>query len=243
MAAPEALPPSVQKADHDRRQGRAAEDQQRRFRIFINRQHLPVDRRGDEADERPAAPEQRARHAPAEAVAADPFRERAFRTEKPAPHAPDDDDGQNHERPPDPPEHELRESREMIEDAGAVGRQGHERRNRDQARVDRHDRPLQGNDRSAMATKKIAQRGEPWLRRRRRDRRDGYDARVHGRVSAGHGAAFTTMRPFAVSSWNSSIMSCSPGCCGATTMNDVAPGTSTFSLRSERLSNSAGPGP
>ena len=116
IATPYTLPATVDKTDRERRQGRTAQDQQRRFRIFIDTHQLAINRSEDERKKRPTSPTQPFGDLASESVPTGEFRQRAFRAKHTAPHTSEQHHAQHHERPPNSPKQELREQGQMIPD-------------------------------------------------------------------------------------------------------------------------------
>ncbi|MBV6412215.1 MAG: hypothetical protein GAKPKEKM_03157 [Rhodocyclaceae bacterium] len=178
IAAPDALAAAVEPADGDGGERRAAEDQQRRLRVFVDADQLPVEGGQHEGREGPAAPAQPARDGEALAVARGEFGERPLRAEHAAPDAAHEHDGEDDEGPPDAPEQVLGGEHHALVPEGRVGRhlrlagrgaeepgeqprlgmrQRQEGRQRDEDAVEQHDEPLQAEDGAAVAHHPVAQ--------------------------------------------------------------------------------------
>jgi len=156
VAAPDALLAAVEQAEADGGDGRAAEHQQGRLRVFVDPDQLPVDAGDADGAEGPAGPLEPAGQRLAAPVLADPFGDGAFRAEDAAPDAAERYRGDHDAGPPDAPEDELREQAQVVPDVRVFRRQRHERRDDDERRVNDDDRPLDGHDQAAVAAQKKA---------------------------------------------------------------------------------------
>jgi hypothetical protein len=121
VAAPDALALAVEPADGDGGDRRAAEDEQRRLRVFVDADELAVERGEDEGEEGPAAPAQPFRDGVAAAVARGELGQRALRAEHAAPDAAHEHDGEDDEGPPDAPEEILGEQHQALVPLRRVG--------------------------------------------------------------------------------------------------------------------------
>src|SRR5260363_56204 len=147
--------PSVEISGRNGGNGRTAQNQQYRFGILIDADHLAVDRRDRKRDKRPAAPAHPARNGTATTVPAGEFRERAFRTQDAA---------------PDAPEYPLSKDSQMIPHMFGVARQRHKRWRGDEDGVEADDDPLHGANGGAMAAHPVPNPRQSlfqWLARRR----------------------------------------------------------------------------
>ena len=160
VTAPDTFAAAVEKAHQHRRQGRAAENQQGRLGVVVDADQLAINSGEDKRQGRPAAPANPARGAAAQPAPADPFAQRAFGAQHPAPESAEQHDGQQHERPPEAPENKLGEQRQVVEHARLAGRQGQQRRQHQQQAIEGHHRPLHATNQPPVTTQGIAQVAE-----------------------------------------------------------------------------------
>ena len=160
IAAPHPLIPAEGIAYGYRRERRAAQDQEHRFRILVDADELAVSRGAGKGGERPSLPFHPVRYRTATAMPAHRLRQRAFGAEHPAPETADKHHAQEHERPPDPPKYELGEEREIGPDVRGALRRRQKRRNNDEKRVGGDDNPLNGLDRPLAPHEPVAGGGQ-----------------------------------------------------------------------------------
>ncbi|MCY1443598.1 hypothetical protein D9M71_600240 [compost metagenome] len=157
VAAPDPLAAGEQQTDGDRRQCRAAENQQCRLGVVVDTDQLAVEGGQAERQGWPATPAHPAWHAHAPAILAGPFAQRAFRAQHTAPEPAEQYDRQQHERPPEAPEQELGEQGQVVQHPRLASGQRQQCRYYQQHGVEQHHRPLQGANYPGMAAHAVTQ--------------------------------------------------------------------------------------